>query len=180
MPRYVALLRGINVGGNKRIAMAELRELLAGLGHTDVRTHLQSGNVVFGAAGTDSVELAGRIEEIIERRFGHSVRCLVRTRDELHAVIDGNPLGEHVDEGSKLIALFLSDAPDLSLLAEHDPTAFAPEDIRLGDRVIYQWCANGVLGSPNVGDFVRKHLRLEVTGRNWNTVTKLGTLLDAP
>jgi uncharacterized protein (DUF1697 family) len=75
------------------------------------------------------------------------------------------------------MALFLSKQPDPKLLKAHDPRSLAPEEIRLGDRVIYQWCPDGVLAAPAVGGFAEKYLDVTVTGRNWNTVTKLAALL---
>ncbi|HEV2088220.1 MAG TPA: DUF1697 domain-containing protein [Cryptosporangiaceae bacterium] len=177
MGRYVALLRGINVGRNKRVAMADLRALLGGLGYTDVRTLLQSGNAVFGATGKPDA-VARQIEKAIQDELGLDVRCLVRTDDELRAVVDGNPFGDVATDGTKLQALFLSAPPDPKLLRAHDPTALAPDEIRLGDRVIYQWCPDGFLAAPPVGTFAEKHLGVTVTARNWNTVGKLATMLD--
>jgi uncharacterized protein (DUF1697 family) len=177
MATFVALLRGINVGPAKRIAMADLRGLLGDLGFTDVRTLLQSGNAVFTTRSAKPEKLAQRIEGAIDGRFGLDVRCLVRSSDELHAVIEGNPLGHLATSGSKLMALFLSAAPDPKLLKAHDPRSLAPDEIRLGDRVIYQWCPDGVLAAPPAGGFAEKYLAVTVTGRNWNTVTKLGALL---
>jgi uncharacterized protein (DUF1697 family) len=178
VPRFAVLLRGINVGGKKKVAMADLRELLSGLGYTDVRTHLQSGNAVFTSPSSDSDKLAREIEHVIEARLGLSVRCLIRDRDEMHAVLDGNPLTAVATSGSKLLALFLSTAPEPDLLALHDPRSLASEHVRLGDRVIYQWCPNGVLEAPDVSRFVERNLKVTVTARNWNTVTKLAALID--
>ncbi|HEY4279059.1 MAG TPA: DUF1697 domain-containing protein, partial [Conexibacter sp.] len=92
MARLIALLRGINVGGNKKVPMAELRELMAGLGHTDVRTYVQSGNVVFTAASEDASaeQVAQGIEAAIEERFGFGSLITIRTRDELAAVIEAD------------------------------------------------------------------------------------------
>lgn len=178
MPRYVALIRGVNVGGKQKLPMAVFRELLASLGYADVRTHLNSGNAVFRADQHDTDVLAGQIEQAIADAAGLDVRCLVRSRDELQAVIADYPLGDRATEGSKTMAHFLSAAPEPALLAEHDPCTLDPDTIVLGDRVIYQWCPNGVLKAPPVGGFVEKRWRVRVTARNWNTVTKLAALLD--
>ncbi len=175
--RYAALIRGINVGRNKRLAMADLRELLVSLGCTDVRTHLNSGNAVFTSAGATPVELAARIEDALVAELGLGVRCVVRSAEEMRAVIDGHPLRDVATDGSKMLALFLSAAPDPELLALHDPIALDPTRAVLGDRVIYQWCPDGVLAAPPVSGFVEKHLKVAVTARNWNTVTKLAELL---
>jgi uncharacterized protein (DUF1697 family) len=175
MAQFAALLRGINVGGKKKIAMADLRALLTDLGYTDVRTLLQSGNAVFTAR-------AGRhdkkIESAIADTFGMQVSCLIRTGDELRAVIEANPFPQFTDQGSRLMALFLSEQPSDAQLAENDPIALDPEQAVLGDRVIYQWCPNGVLEAPQVGQFTERKLKLTVTARNWNTLTKLAAMLE--
>lgn len=178
MPRFAALLRGINVGGHKRVAMADLRQLLSGLGFTDVRTLLQSGNAVFSCRPTKPEALAKRIEGAIRAELGLDVSCLVRSQEEMRAVIAANPLGKVATDGSKLLVVFLSESPASARLAEHDPVDLDPDRIRLGDRVIYQWCPDGILAAPPVGGFAEKHLSVTTSGRNWNTVTKLGALLD--
>jgi uncharacterized protein (DUF1697 family) len=174
--RYVALLRGINVGRNKKIAMADLRELLSGLGYTDVRTHLQSGNALLTSPATPA-KLSKQIEAAIQDQLGMDVRCLIRSAKEIRAVIDANPLADVATNGSRFLALFLSAAPDPKLLKEHPPVDLAPDDIRIGDRVIYQWCPDGILAAPPISGFVEKHLKVVATARNWNTVTRLGELL---
>jgi uncharacterized protein (DUF1697 family) len=167
--RYVVLLRGINVGRNKRIAMADLKAMLAGLGYEDVVTVLQSGNAVVTAAAATDIE--AQVEAGIEENFGMDVRCLVRSGAELRAAIDGNPLP--VPDGSRFLALFLSARPDAALLAGHDPAALDPERAAMGERVIYQWCPDGVLAAPPISAFVERELKVGVTARNWNTLGRL-------
>jgi uncharacterized protein (DUF1697 family) len=174
--RYVALLRGINVGKAKAVAMADLRALLEGLGHEDVQTLLRSGNAVFTAPRVKPETLERTIEKAIEAQLGLDVSCLVRTAADLEKVIAADPFGKQAPEGSKYLALFLSAEPDAKLLAAHDPRELAPDEIRLGDRVIYQWCPQGFLEAPSLGPFVEKHLGVRASGRNWNTVTKLAAL----
>ena len=179
MTLYAAMLRGINVGGHKKVAMADLRALLTRLGFTDVATLLQSGNAVFNGPEALPDELAARIERAIAEEFSMSVRCMVRTGPELRAVIEGNPFPDAAAQGSRFLALFLSARPDPELLAKYHPRCLAPSDVDLGDRVIYQWCPDGILAAPNVHGFVEKNLKVAATARNWNTVTKLGVLLEA-
>lgn len=174
MTRFAVLLRGINVGTAKRVAMADLRDLLDGLGFSAVRTHLNSGNAT--VAGPDG-EHAGRIEAALRERFGFEVRTIVLTAGELRAIVDGNPFAGVATNGSRMMAHVLSAAPDPALLAAHDVVALDPQRAALGPRVIYQWCPDGLLAAPPLGAFAERHLGVTVTARNWNTVTKLDSLL---
>ncbi|WP_433498374.1 DUF1697 domain-containing protein [Sphaerimonospora sp. CA-214678] len=177
MDRCVALLRGINVGTKQRIAMADLRALFAGLGYTDVKTHLQSGNVVFGGADGES-EAAARVEAAIQRELGLTVRCLVRGRDELAEVVERNPLGEVATDPAMHLVTFLSDRPDPARYADLDAAWYAPETYVVGEREIYVWCPDGVRNAKLIHSFWEKRLGLTATARNWNTVTKLLAMLD--
>lgn len=177
MTRYVALLRGINVGRAKQIPMADLRALLSDLGYTDVATLLRSGNAVFTGDGEPAV-VASRIEDAVEDKFGMTAGCVVRDGAELAAVIAANPLPEAAAEGSRYLVHFLSAAPDPALLEENDPVQLDPDRVRLGDRVIYQWCPDGILAAPDVGGFAVKNLGVVATGRNWNTVSKLAAMVE--
>ncbi len=177
MSRYVALLKGINVGRNQQIAMADLRALLVDAGFSDVRTHLRSGNAIFSSSEPDTGALAGRIEQRIADALGMSVACLVRSSEEIDAVVADNPLAEAGRDGSRLMAHFLSAAPHPDQLAAHDPRRLDPGLIAMGDRVIYQWCPDGLMAAPPVGALAERHLGVTVTARNWNTVTKLAELL---
>jgi uncharacterized protein (DUF1697 family) len=158
--------------------MAHLRHLLAGLGYTDIRTHLQSGNAVFTSRHADPAQVENEIEKGFKDTLRLTVRCLVRTGADLKAVIGGYPFQAVATDGSRMLALFLSQAPDPALLAAFDPRALGPAQIMLGERVPYQWCPDGILAAPNVGAFVEKHLKVAVTNRNWNTVIRLGAMLD--
>ena len=177
MARYVALLKGINVGRHKQIAMSDLKTLLSDAGLTDVRTHLRSGNAVFSTAEGDAGALAAMIEQRISEVLGMSVPCLVRSREEIDSVVAGNPLAGIATDGSKLMAHFLSAAPDPGRLVDHDPRELDPGRIELGDRVIYQWCPDGLLAAPPAAAHTERHLGVTVTARNWNTVLKLSELL---
>lgn len=177
MTRYVVLLRGINVGKAKRIAMADLRKLLADLGFTEVTTVLQSGNAVVTGPDAEPDEHAATVRAGIADRFGMDVRCLVLTGERLCGIVDGHPFAGIADNGSRMFAHVLSAAPDPALLAEHDPVALDPQHTRLGDRVLYQWCPDGLLEAPAVGTYTEKYLGVTVTARNWNTTVKLADLI---
>jgi uncharacterized protein (DUF1697 family) len=171
--RYVVLLRGVNVGKAKRIAMADLRAMLTDLGYTAVRTVLNSGNAVVTGADSDPDEHAAAVHAAIADRIGIDVRCLVLTGERLRAIVEGHPFADIADNGSRMFAHIMSAAPDPALLAGHDPVALDPHRARLGDRVIYQWCPDGLLAAPPVAAFAEQHLGVSVTARNWNTITKL-------
>jgi uncharacterized protein (DUF1697 family) len=177
MARYVVLLRGINVGRAKQVAMADLKVLLEGLGYRDVRTHLRSGNAVVTGADTDPLAQEKRVEKAIDEEFGMDVRCVVLAADELRAIVDGHPFPEKATNGSRMMAHVLGGRPDQELVAEHDAIGLDPDNARLGERVIYQWCPDGALKAPPVGTFAEKKWKVTVTARNWNTMTKLLDLL---
>lgn len=179
MTTTVALLRGVNVGRNKRIAMADLRALLADLGYTDVRTLLQSGNAVVSLAGKGSGRVAQEIEAGIAQRFKLEVKVVVRTRDELAAVIAANPFGDGESQGSRLLVMFLSATPDPGRIVDVEPPADQLDRFCAREREIYLWCPNGVLGSKLPGVFSEARLGVTTTTRNWNTVTKLLALADS-
>ncbi len=172
--RYAALLRGINVGGHKRVPMAELRALIEELGHTDVATYLQSGNAVFTATGDDQVLAAG-LERAIDKRFGFGVDCLVRDAAYLKAVADACPFPAAELEGKQLHATYLSEHVDAERFASIDPQAFVPEEFRLGERVLYLYAPNGLGRSKLAESLARPSLYkgIVATTRNWNTVVKL-------
>lgn len=187
--RYAALLRGVNVGGNKKIAMADLRALLAGLGFGDVSTLLQSGNAVFTAPEADAGALAARIQAALAADLGLASRVLLRTHPELVAVIEANPFPTAEDEPSKHLVQFLFEpltAADQDRISEFDAVPYAPEEFRIGDGVIYFRFPDG-MGRSLLDAAFTKHLtasfpkpaRPAMTGRNWNTVRKLRDLTSA-
>lgn len=178
MPRYVALLRGINVGGNKKVAMARLRELLQGLGHTGVATLLQSGNAVFTAREKSEARLVKQLETAIAAEFGFEVAVVVRTRDELAAAIEANPLPGAEDAPSRFLVTFLSAAPEPKRLAELDPAAYLPDEFRVVGREIYARFPDGIHDSRLAAALGGKRLGVTPTARNWSTVLKLLALAD--
>lgn len=173
MTSYIALLRGINVGGHKKVRMGELRDLLAGLGHADVTTYLQSGNACFRSDRQDPEDLAGEIEQRIAGDLGLDVKVLVRTRDELAAVVANNPLPGAESDPKKLHVVFLSHSPLPERVATIDAARFAPDEYRVGGREIYVWYPDGAGRSKLTNDVWERRLGVHATARNWSTVTKL-------
>jgi uncharacterized protein (DUF1697 family) len=179
--RHVALLRAVNVGGRNRIAMSDLRALLEGLGYSDVRTHLQSGNAVFtvsGAASEDAERLAREIEGALARELELAAKVLVRSRAQLERTIAANPLLDVADDHARLLVTFLSGAPDPEVLDELTPAEFEPDVYAAGEREIYAWYPDGVRATKLSNAFWERRLGVVATGRNWRTVTRLLELMD--
>lgn len=172
MSRVVALLRGINLGPNRRVGMAQLRELVETLGYDDVRTHLQSGNVVF-TTSDDPADAGRAFERGIGERFGLDVDVIVRTRAELEAVVAENPLADVATNPSRYFVAFLARAADDGELAPLVSDDFAPDELRARRRELYIWCPNGMRDSRLMRIVTGGRLAPTATVRNWNTVTRL-------
>lgn len=175
--RLVVLVRGINVGGHGKLAMADLRRLLADLGYDGVRTHLQSGNAVLTSAKAPAT-VAKEIEQAIADQLDVRPKVLVRTRDELAGVIEGNPMPGAVSNGSRFFVTFLSAEPQNGALDDLDPADFAPDRWHLVGREVFMHCPDGMHDSKLAKALDEKRLGVSATTRNWNTVTKLLTIAD--
>jgi uncharacterized protein (DUF1697 family) len=175
MARYVGLLRGINVGGHKKVPMAQLRQALTGAGWQEVRTHLQSGNVVFTVPGEDrpGTEVRAALERVIADRFGFDVPCLVRTGAELEAVAEACPYPADEIDPAKLLVLFLARDPGEQHFAGLDARALEPDTFRHVGSAVYCHFPDGMGRSKLVPALEAVRPRVLMTGRNWRTVTKL-------
>jgi len=173
----IALLRGINVGKAKRVAMADLRKLVAELGYSDVQTLLNSGNIVFRGKGTNEM-VAKAIEEGIAERLSVSAAVTVISAQELARSLAENPLLDLADNPSRLLVAVTSTAKDAARLAPLTKRDWSPEAFALGSRVAYLWCPDGVIKST-LSAAVNKELGAAVTARNWNTTTKLLALAES-
>jgi uncharacterized protein (DUF1697 family) len=172
----IALLRGVNVGRANRVAMADLRALLASLGYLQARTLLNSGNAVFSApTGSVPEEAAGRIETALAAQLDVRAHVVCFAASALATAIEENPLGDVADDPSRLLVAFLSDPANRRLLAEVAAREWAPEAIALGERVAYLWCPGGVAQSP-LSSAVGQALGDGATARNWTTVVRLQAL----
>lgn len=179
---YVALLRGINVGGRNKVPMARLRRVVSGLGFSDVRTHLQSGNVVFrtttGAGADTPTALEARLEQALVEEFGFEVSCLVRTPAELERALATCPWpGDELDP-SKVLLMFLREKPPTDFLADLDPERFAPDEFRLIDRVVYCYYPNGMGRSKLAAALSGLRPPPVMTGRNWRTIRAVVELAE--
>lgn len=180
MTTWIALLRGINVGGNRRVSMAELRSALEAIGLAEVRTYIVSGNVVFRSARPDATRLRADIEAAVEARFGFPVAIVLRTAAEMRAVLDGDPFPDgSLTDPARRYAIFLSDDPDPARLAAIDRAGVAPDVFAAGDRVVHAWYREGLQASKLAGQLTDRGLGVTATARNWNTVRRLVELAEA-
>jgi uncharacterized protein (DUF1697 family) len=169
---WIAFLRGVNIRSNRRVPMAELRAMLVELGFPDARTWIVSGNAWFTSDG-DGPGLATAIETAIERRFGFEVAVVVRSLEELAAVVAANPFPEAAADARHYYAVLLSADPAPERLAAIDPAAVEPDLFAVGDRVVYAWYRNGLQGSTLAARLTDRGLGVTATARNWNTITKM-------
>ncbi|MFJ3715533.1 DUF1697 domain-containing protein [Streptomyces sp. NPDC090057] len=180
MTTYAALLRGINVGGNRKLPMADLRSLLTGLGHGGVRTHLQSGQALFSAGQGDEDSLAAELTGAIEARFGFRVDVIVRDHAYLRAVAEACPFPAAELTGKQLHVTYFSAPVTPERFAAVDAAAHLPEEFRLGDRCLYLYAPDGLGRSKLAEALSRRPAKdLIATSRNWNTVLKLVELTAA-
>ena len=176
---HVALIRGINVGRAKRVAMADLRKIVEGLGYGDVRTLLNSGNVVFTVPASAAKGPAARIEKAMTARLRISARVAVLTAAELAAVVADNPLGKVADDPARLFVTVLFDPADRKRLLPLARQDWKPDVLAVGARAAYLWCPRGMMDSPLAATVIRL-LGDGGTTRNWATVTKLHALVGGP
>jgi uncharacterized protein (DUF1697 family) len=174
----VALLRGVNVGGAKRIAMADLRKLVESLGYGNVRTLLNSGNVVFTVSRAASGDAAIRIEKAIAARLGVSTRVTVLTGKEVLAAVRDNPFASIAHDPARLLVMAFPDRKARALLEPLLAERWAPEALSLGPRVAYLWCAGGIVKSP-LWTAANRSLGSVGTARNIMTMGKLLALMEA-
>jgi uncharacterized protein (DUF1697 family) len=173
-PTHIALIRGINVGKAKRVAMADLKAAVEGLGYRDVRTLLNSGNVVF-TSRAEPAAAAARIATALVEHTGVAARVTVLTADELAAAVAENPLLPVADPTRLLVAVFNAPA-DRSRVEPLSKQDWGPERLAVGVRVAYLWCPDGLLAS-RLPEAVGRALGDAVTTRNWATVLKLHALV---
>lgn len=181
MARSIVLLRGINLGPTNRVAMPALREALAAAGYENVRSYVQSGNIVLDSGATPDA-LAGQIGALIAEQFGLEIAVVARTRDELARVISRNPLADVATEPRRYQVSFLSAPPTPELEDTLRALAAGAERVRVIEREIYAWHPDGVARSKLWNRLGRQGgvgAGVSATSRNWTTVTTLLEMADA-
>jgi uncharacterized protein (DUF1697 family) len=182
MATYIALLRGINVSGQKRIKMDTLRSIFESLQFQNVRTYIQSGNVIFEAPEEDSTVLRERIENELHDVLGYDVTVILRTVGELEEVIRRNPFDEteHLDskrvENAKLYITFLLNEPSDEAIHTFQSYQNDVDDVRVLNREVYILCRQGYGRSLFSNTLVEKKLGVLATTRNWDTVNAIARI----
>ena len=174
MATYVLLLRGINLGAKRRLAMAELRELLEDLGLEDVRTHLQSGNAVVRTTEA-AAAVKRKVEEALADHCGFDVDVIVRTRAQFDKVVAHDPVAGTATDPARYLVVFLEKAPSAAWRRRIDAGEYEPDEVAVKGKEIYLWLPKGVHASRLGRDATGRDVGA-ATARNWNVVTKLAEL----
>lgn len=174
MIAFVSMLRGINVGGQKKISMETLRGIYEGLGFAHIRTYVQSGNVVFVTSNQDRSALTERIETHIEQTCGYHVPVFIRQAHELQRILISNPfLTARHEDSSKLHVSFLYYIPTEPVWSKLTSPGDSGDEFARGELAIYLFCPNGYGKTKLSNAFFERKLGMPVTTRNWNTVNAL-------
>jgi uncharacterized protein (DUF1697 family) len=171
--KHVALLRAINVSGRNKLPMKDLAAMFVGAGCSDVVTYIQSGNVVFRAPATVLKKLPQTISQCIADDFGHKVPVVIRSHEQIAAVVRGNPFLKAGEPEKTLHLVFLADLPSAEAVAKLDPQRSPPDRFIVAGQDIYLHLPNGAGQSKLTNAWMDSKLSTVSTARNWNTVLKL-------
>lgn len=174
MTTYISILRGINVGGHRKILMAELRKMYEQLGFIQVKSYIQSGNVVFKSdQKMSSLELELLLENSIKETFGHEVPVLIRTSEEWIKAIETNPFFNEETDTDRLFITFLSQIPSSAFKEELSSMDFSPDKLEIIDKCVYLYCERKYHETKMTHSLIERKLKVKATARNWKTIMKL-------
>ena len=176
MSTWISLLRGINVGGQKRLRMETLRAIYAELGFNNIRTYVQSGNVIFESQEQDQVKLHQRIEVRIEQACGYPIKVFILQPAELDRILNGNPFVHRNEDLSKLHVTFLYLTPTDVAWGKITSPGNISDEFAPGEMAVYLFCPNGYGKTRLSNNFFERKLGMPVTTRNWNTVNALSNM----
>ncbi|WP_299128115.1 DUF1697 domain-containing protein [uncultured Winogradskyella sp.] len=176
MQTSIALLRGVNVGGHKKMPMADLRELLAKSGLKNVKTYMQTGNIFFQSSLEDNNALESKIRILIADHFGFKVSVIVRTKAQIQTIFNNCPFPE--EKKLKSYFAMLSQVPDAELLAEAKEKTYENEEYSIINDAIYFYCAKGYGNAKFSLNYFEKKLKVKATARNYKTMLKLLSLSE--
>jgi uncharacterized protein (DUF1697 family) len=174
MSVYISMLRGVNVSGQKKVSMDALRNCYESMGFREVRTYIQSGNVVFEHRNSEASDLTRKIERQIKDNFGFDVVVIIRTKEEIQAVIENNPFGAL--DATKVHVTFLSLPPASIPTTEIDAARGKGERLSISGNEVYLFCPNGYGKTKLSNSFFERKLEVSATTRNWRTVNALFAL----
>ena len=179
MKTYISMIRGINVSGQKKIKMNELKLLYESLNFQNVVTYIQSGNIIFEQTDSEYSVLSKNIEEKILGAFGFNVTVFIRTVNDLKKIFKNNPfLKKREEDINKLHVTFLSHKPSQSLTGEIDILKYKPDEFQFNENEIYLFCPNGYGRTKLSNNFFERKLKVSATTRNWKTINKLIEIAD--
>jgi len=173
--KYISILRGINVSGQKKIKMGNLNSLYESLDFQNVVTYIQSGNVIFDATIKNKADLKTKIEEAIAKKYKFHVPVEIRTNREIGDILKNCPFGsvDLLGYGTKVLVTFLSSKPSEVRVSDIQKCVVAPEKLVLRGKEVYLYCPNGFGKSKLSNTFLEHKLGVEATTRNWKSVHKL-------
>ncbi len=181
MPTLISLLRGINVGGHKKIKMADLRALFSSLGMRNVRTVLQSGNVLFAADDSNLTSLTSTLEAAIKAQFGFEAQVILRRSADFKRAIASHPFeAPQLQEGGKCAIVFLTAPPDESALRQLLENNPGREIIHPAGDILYIFYSDGMARSKLSNQRIESALDVTASARNWNTCQRIVKLIDQP
>jgi uncharacterized protein (DUF1697 family) len=171
---YIVLLRGINVSGQKKILMADLRSFLEGASFQNVQTHIQSGNIILESSISDTQKVAEKIKTLIKEKYGFDVPTLVRTRQYLIDVVNANPLVKQTETNSKKIYVtFLDKPPIVDIVGKLKAINYTPEVWVIHQDYIYFYSPENYGNAKMSNNLFEQKLKVSATTRNWRTINKL-------
>lgn len=175
MTRYISILRGINVGGKRIISMSDLKQLYAGAGFCNLKTYIQSGNILFDSpSDATDLELATQIEKLIFEAYQFEVPVIIRTITALQEALSENPFYQPQETNIEQLHLtFLKHYPTPEALITMENIDFAPDRFKISGNNVYVYCLNNYSDSKLSNQFFEKKLKVPATTRNWKTVVKL-------
>ena len=174
MTKFVALLRGINVSGQKQIKMSDLKSLFEDLNFIKVQTYIQSGNVIFEYNINDIISLGGKIEKKIKEKFGFDVKIILKTCAELGFILINNPfVKKQKTNPDSVYVTFLSEEPSSINIKKLNEVNYNPEEYFIDSKTIYVFLPNGYGRAKLNNNFFESKLKVQTTTRNWKTVNKL-------
>ena len=173
MTKFIVLLRGINVSGQKKIKMSDLKSLFEDLNFTNVQTYIQSGNVIFSAKEKSNKKVEDKISSAIKSKFGFDVHVVVVTPEVIEHVIQSNPFLEKKKDAEKLYVTFLSENPSAENIKKLNTIDYSPEEYIIDGNYIYLFVPNGYGRAKLNNNFFESKLKVFATTRNWKTVNQL-------